>query len=317
MEVFYATLSPMLVIFMCLIIGFILNKSKLLPDTTSLVLSRLENYIFVPALVFSTFSQHFKINAFTQHKNLFIYSIIALGIALLISIPLSKAFVKNNEYKRNIYKYAMTFGNFGFMGNAIVPAILGGDQSLYEYLLFTIALNTAVYTWGLTILTPKEYRSKNPVKNLLNPIFVSLIAGIIVGITGLNEILPSFIVTTIDYFKACMGPLAMLLTGFVVADYPFGDLISNKKVYIASLLRLLIIPAIIITLCKLLGADDNTLVMVLFAFATPLGMNTIVFPAAFGGETKTGASMAMISHSLCIISIPVMYALMTWVLSLV
>ena len=47
----------------------------------------------------------------------------------------------------------------------------------------------------------------------------------------------------------------------------------------------------------------------LIAFATPLGMNTIVFPASYGGDTKTGASMAMISHVLSVATIPLMYYL--------
>ena len=45
----------------------------------------------------------------------------------------------------------------------------------------------------------------------------------------------------------------------------------------------------------------------LIAFATPLGLNTIIYPAAYGGDTKTGASMAMVSHTLSVITIPFMY----------
>ena len=51
--------------------------------------------------------------------------------------------------------------------------------------------------------------------------------------------------------------------------------------------------------------------MTLFAFGTPLGLNTVVFPAAYGGDTSTGASMAMISHTLCVITIPIMYAIVS------
>ena len=45
----------------------------------------------------------------------------------------------------------------------------------------------------------------------------------------------------------------------------------------------------------------------LIAFATPPVLNTIVYPSAYGGEKKTGASMAMISHTLSVITIPLMY----------
>ena len=59
-------------------------------------------------------------------------------------------------------------------------------------------------------------------------------------------------------------------------------------------------------------AIDNTAVILLFfAYATPLGLNTIVFPEAYGGDPKTGASMALISHTLCVITIPIMFALIS------
>lgn len=108
-----------------------------------------------------------------------------------------------------------------------------------------------------------------------------------------------------------MGPLAMILTGFVIGSYDIGGLLKNKRVYIAAALRLIVLPTLFIVILRLLGADKNTLYLTLFAYGTPLGLNTVVFPAAYGGDTSTGASMAMISHTLCIVTIPIMYAILT------
>ena len=108
-----------------------------------------------------------------------------------------------------------------------------------------------------------------------------------------------------------MGPIAMVLTGFIIGNYSFKHLLTDKKVYIASVLRLFILPAMFILLLNWLGADSVTLTMCLFAFATPLGLNTVVFPAAYGGDTTTGAAMAMISHTVCVLTIPVMYILLS------
>ena len=41
----------------------------------------------------------------------------------------------------------------------------------------------------------------------------------------------------------------------------------------------------------------------------PLGMNTIIFPAAYGGDLTTGASMAVISNIVGLISVPVILSL--------
>ena len=60
---------------------------------------------------------------------------------------------------------------------------------------------------------------------------------------------------------------------------------------------------------KVFGESKEVMILVLMAFAVPLGLNTIIFPAAYGGDTKPGASMAMISHTLAVITIPIMYLL--------
>ena len=40
-------------------------------------------------------------------------------------------------------------------------------------------------------------------------------------------------------------------------------------------------------------------------------LNTVVFPAAYGGDPTIGAAMATVSHTLCVASIPLMYSLLT------
>ncbi len=317
MEVLLATLYPMLAMFLCMLVGFILNKCDIVPKNSGEVLSKLENYIFVPALVFATFAEYCNVDSLMEYKSMILYSALSLLVAYAISIPLSKIFENKDDYKNKIYQYALTFGNFSFMGNAIVPAIMGGDEHLFKYLLFTLPLLTAVYTWGVFVLTPKSKRQGSMFKSLLNPIFIALILGVIVGVLDLKKYIPSYVQSTIGYFKSCMAPLAMFLTGFVVGGYDFKSLLKDKKIYIASFLRLFVIPALLLAVLKLFGAEDYTILLALIAYATPLGLNTVVFPEAFGGDSKTGASMAMISHILCVISIPVMYALANIVLSMV
>lgn len=309
-DTFFATLSPMLVMFLCMIIGFAANKMKLAPDNTATVLSKLENYFFVPALIINTFMKYCTIESVTTEYKLILYCGAALIIALIVSLSLSKVFAGNDAYKRNIYKYALAFGNFSFMGNAIVPAIMG-EEMLYNYMLYILPLNVAVYTWGVMILIPKDKNTGGAIKNLLNPIFVSILIGAFLGLSGLANSIPGFIKSTISNCSACMGPLAMILTGFVIGNYSISGLLKNKKVYIATFLRLLILPTIFILLLHFMGADKNALYLTLIAYGTPLGLNTVVFPAAYGGDTSTGASMAMISHTLCVITIPIMYAAVT------
>jgi predicted permease len=100
------------------------------------------------------------------------------------------------------------------------------------------------------------------------------------------------------------------------------EMLNKKGVYVASILRLTAIPAVLIaalfalkTLANLafgLAIDNTVLFLCFFAVATPLGLNTVVFPESFGGNPKTGASMALISHTIGVLSLPLLFALMTF-----
>ena len=61
MELFNTTLNQMAFLFLLILIGYGLRKSNFLPDNTAKVLSKLENAIFIPALVLRTFVENFTI----------------------------------------------------------------------------------------------------------------------------------------------------------------------------------------------------------------------------------------------------------------
>ncbi len=306
-EVFKSTLSPMLTMFVCIIIGYVLNKSKKTPENTATVLSKCENLFILPALVLNTFMKYCTVQSLKENYKLLLYASAVLAVAIVIAILLAGVFTKD-EYTKNIYKYALTFGNYGFMGNAIVPMILG-EEMLYKYLLFCLPLSAVVYSWGLVILAPKGEKKVPAWKHMINPSNVSMVIGILFGLLGAGNHMPNFLVSAINNISGCMGPLAMVLTGFVIAQYNFVDLIKNGKVYIITFLRLIVFPLIFVYALHLFGAKKEIIMLTFIAFGTPLGLNTVVFPALYGGDTKTGASMAMISHTLCVITIPILYGL--------
>lgn len=322
MEVFNLTLNQMLLMFVLIVAGFILRKKNIMSENSYVALSKLEVYLLSPALLLYT--QITKCNIVSLKENwvliLYGFSIVLLSMAL--SYPLSRLFVRNAShssalaYQRNIYKYAMTFGNFGFMGNFIILSVFGNDM-LFKYSLFSLGVSVMCYSWGLFILIPKEENASTWAKlkkGLLTPQLIAIVVGIIVGILGVGPYIPRFLLNALESSGDCMGPVAMVLAGLVVGNYGIKELITNKKIYIASVLRLIILPAIFILILKALGTAEEIVVLTLFCFATPLGLNTVVYPAAYGGDTKTGAAMAVISHILSVITIPLMYFLFVTIL---
>lgn len=308
LSIFVATLSPMLCLFTCIVIGYVLHKEKILPENSDTVISKLENYVICPALTIYTFLNQCTVQTLIEHSHMMVYSAFIVMIALIFAYLLAGYFEKDS-YKKKIYRYAIAFGNFGFMGNAIIPVVLG-EEMLYDYMLFTIPLSLVVNTWGISSLIPSnEEHHHISFKNILNPAMIALLIGMMLGLSGMHEYMPRFILTALSNLGSCMGPLAMVLTGFVIGKYDLKEMLLCKKIYVVTFLRLIVLPIIYVGILMIAQADIKTITLGLFAFMMPLGLNTVVFPAAYGGDTSTGGAMAIISHTLCVITIPIMYAL--------
>ena len=329
---FIATLKPMLTLFLCIVIGFILKKTNILPENAGKAMSKLIAVVFYPALCFSSTARYFNVSTLKLHATNIIVSAVGLCFSIAIAILLSRLFVKEKCYARGIYQYALAFANSGYMGDPLVEAIFGTEVLSY-YKLACLPISIAIYTWGVSILVPSGQDHKSIFKKLLNGPLISMVLGMIVGLitgaiagevpvgtTPYDMLLPDFLVSTVDSLKACMGPTAMLVAGITIAKYDLGNMFKKKKVYIATALRLIVLPTVILgTLFGLkelfnvitgMGIDNTPIILLFFALAAPLGLNTIIFPEAYNGDPEEGASMAMISHTLCVITIPLMFTLL-------
>ena len=213
----------------------------------------------------------------------------------------------------------MTFANFGYMADPIVLAMFG-DEALAYYKLFSLPASIMVYTWGISVLTPDGVGRGGFFKKIMNAPTIAMLLGIAAGLTGLGTHLPTFVSSSLNSLKDCMGPMAMILAGVTVANYNLKSMLKNKKVYVVSALRLIVIPAVLIgavfgvkeLINLIFSVNMNNMVVYLTFFfaAMPLGLNTVVFPEAYGGNPETGAGMALISHTLCVLTIPIMFTLM-------
>lgn len=305
MSVLSATINQMLILFAFMALGYFLNAKGILPLNTSLVISRLETNVLVPCLVFNTFYKYCTVKNMSEKWLYIVYGFAITLVSIVIGVFLAKLFAKDN-YLQKIYTYSFAVANFSFMGNSVVLGIFGEDV-LFDYMIFTLPLCLYVYSFGTASLIPKEKNKGFSVKVFLNPICISMFLGAIAGLTGIC--MPKFLVTTISQAGACMSPLAMILTGFVVANYSFKTLARKARIYIASIIRLIILPLVFVLVLKLFKTDLTIIMLTLCATAMPLGLNTVVFPAAHGGDTTPGASMALISHLMSIVTIPIMFTL--------
>ena len=312
-EIFLTTMNQILFLILLIGIGFVLTKTGVIKDEASGMLAKLESMIFVPAVVMQSAMQNFTVDKLKSAGLLF-----ALGFAItLVMIPfailLAKLFTKD-RYMQNIYKYAFTFSNYGYMGNAVVLALF--PKYFFEYIMFTLPMSILIFAWivpaWLLADTGATLTVKDKIKNIVNPMFIALIIGMIIGL--INMPIPVWLSSTVSASANCMSPIAMLLTGIAVASTNLRKTFTNIKIYVISSIRLLAIPFILIGILYLVKPMDSIIICIMSGFAMPLGMNPIIFPKAHGKDTSEAAGMTVVSHLISALTIPIVFAIVNSVL---
>lgn len=313
MQVLQATTGQMLILFSLILLGFILKKVNAIPDDSSVVLSKLENNLFVPALVLGTFLENFRVDKLSTAWQLFLISFLICFVMMLLAVLVSKCCTKD-QYIRKIYTYGLAFSNFGFMGNAVVNAVF--PEMFLDYLIFTMPLWTMIYLWGVPCLLIPSEEGKQTVKSRLkafaNPMFVALVVGMVLGLCDIP--MPTFVTKVIGITGDCMSPVAMLLTGITIAKMDMKKVLSVKSIYVVSLVRLLLFPLLFIGLFSFISLPDTIVICTICSLAMPLGLNTIVVPGGYGQDTSVAAGMTLVSHLLSAITIPCVFYLLMNVL---
>ena len=308
MSVFVTTLNQITFLFGFIVMGYILVKLKVLPENSAMVLSKLENTIFIPALVMGTFIENFTVERISATWKLLSISFIIACIAIPFAILVSKIVTKD-KYIQKIYTYGLSFSNFGFMGNAVVSSLF--PDLFFEYLIFTLPLWMLIYLWGVPKLLIADLGKKQTftesLKSFVNPMFIAMLIGMVIGLSNIR--LPEWIMSLINVSGDCMSPIAMILTGVVVSSISLKKTFTNTRIYIVSIIRLIVMPVIFIAVASFLKIPEATYICALCSLAMPLGLNTIVIPSALGKDTTDAAGMAVISHLLSCITIPLIFSI--------
>lgn len=289
-------------------VGYLLSKLKAIPANSSAVLSKLENNVFIPALMLNTFLQNFTLQQIRTTWQYLVGGMVTVLITIPIGLGFGRLCAKDN-YTRNVYAYGLIFSNFAFMGNAVVEAIF--PEVFSNYLIFVLPFWAMIYLWGAPALLIPAGEGKSGWKgrllNLVNPMFVSVLVGMALGL--LQPPLPAFFKTAIASLGSCMSPVAMLLTGMTIAQYDLKKIFRSLSDYGVSLIRLLAFPALAIAVLIFLPLPRDISLCVVCALAMPMGLNAIVVPEAYGKDTSVAAAMALISHLMALLTVPLVFLL--------
>lgn len=287
--------NQVLILFIFIVVGYFMSKKNIVNRSHSKILSALVVYVFLPCKVFKTFSVNFTLEYLSNNYMMLIVSCIILAFTWIGGHFGAKLF-SNEPYKRDVYKYILMVPNMGYMGYPLAE-MLYGSEFLLDVIVFGLPLSVYINTFGYCMLT----KTKISFKKLFQPVIISIVIGTAAGLSGLK--VPSVIGQVIDSSSGCMAPVCMLLTGIAISEFDVMKMLCDKKAYILSALRLIVVPCLIALVLKQF-CSQNTVLISIMIYAMPCGLNTVVFPKLVGESCEIGAGTVCISSVLACLTIP-------------
>ncbi|MBQ8393713.1 MAG: AEC family transporter [Clostridia bacterium] len=303
MSTFLTTLSQISYLFLLIGAGFAVMKLCRLPDVATTVLSKLVTTLFMPALILTNFMENFTVVRLSSAWPFALAGVIVVSLSIVFAKLISIISAKDS-YHRKIHTYCLAFSNFGFMGTAVVSTLM--PDLFMSYLILCTPMWIVNYSWAVpALLIPSEKTKGFGFKNLLNPLFIAMIIGMIIGMTQLT--VPPFLDVSIDALSKCMSPSTMLLTGMCVAKIDIKRVLKIKSIYILTAIRLMLIPSIFLLVLLIHKFEYGVSLCVLAVLSMPLGLNSVVIPESHGQDTREASGMAIVSHLASALTIPLMF----------
>ena len=298
--------------------GYLLVKGKLLDQKESGTLAKLLTNIGMPFLIFSgTLKLEFTGSLTASLVVCGLFGVLFTAGFFFLLGPVT-AWEKDQK-RRSILRFCMAFANNGFIGIPLARAVFGEDSLVMAFLIIlNIITNVLMFSLGTGLMTGGK--KGLPWKQiLLNPVLLAFLAGIAVNLSGITRNIPE-VQTYCTHFSGIVTPLSMVVLGMKLAAIPMGKLFASWRMYLVSLARLVIFPALGVAIAMALAyipalaIQKDMLIAFFVAFAMPTAGLASTFADRYEGDTENAAIFTLGTTVLSVATIPVLYMLLQFLL---
>jgi len=292
-------LQQMIVIFLVMVLGYAAKYWGLMDEQFNKKLSALVMNITMPAMIFASVATCESLPGTKEILTILVVACISYAF-LILAAWLIPPLLRSPRNQSGVFRFILTFGNVGYVGFPVVSAIFGSEAVLYAA-IFNIPFNILLFTVGIDFIAPE--RQKFSLKKIVTP---CLIISVISAAVALLKIpIPAIIGETADLAGRLSTPAALLIVGATLADMPIKSLAGTVRIYIVSVLKLLVLPVILWLCLKNFVSDPLLLGVAVVISGMPTATNGVLMCFEYGGEQDTMAQGFFFITLLSIVTIPI------------
>lgn len=289
------------ILYIMVLVGVICDKIGWFTEKTGRACTDLLFYIITPSVIINSFFTR----EFTKDSGIKLLISVGCGfllhfVAIAVNTPL---FSKGNKDENCVYKYGAIYGNVGYMTLPLTEAILGSEGVFYCSAV-VMAFNVVSFTHGVFMMdNGKGFDAK---KLILNPGVIAMLIGLPFFLFKVQ--LPELITKPVDFIAGTQTPVAMIVFGTFLAHSQLKNIFKHKKIFLVALSKLIVLPAIMIGIYKLIGLGGTLLTALAISSCAPSANNTVLFSAKYDKDACLASQLVATVSFISIITMPIIIA---------
>mgnify|MGYP001202140746 CR=1 FL=1 len=303
---FLFLLNLQLVFFMILAAGYVLRKRGCADDRTGAVLSELLIMLILPCNIVSSFFTGMSWETVRDCALIFVIFLFIQTGAWFLG---KQIYGKTDPRRQAVLRYSILVSNCGLIGLPFIQAVYGSQGLLYASIAL-LPVRISMWTAGLSLFTATD--SRTAWRRLL---FHPCVAAVYIGMAAacLPFALPSFLTRSVTLIGSCTAVFSMLTVGIILGRLDGRKILKKScsaDMIRFSLLRLILIPAAVIFILKLLEAPEMVINVSALMTAMPAGSTAAVLSQQYGGDREFASETVFVTTFLSILSIPLISLLL-------
>lgn len=281
------------------LLGMVLRRRGIMDDKSANVVNKLCFELFIPIKVFAQLYRA-DLSADVDVKTL-LFILCATLVVLIALVVLVPRFVQKGthcgEFIQGVFR-----GNSAILGLPLVISLYG--ESAGTALALPLPLVIIIYNIFSPMVLARYAEGEKPnaramlKKVATNPFLIAAVAGLLVSLTGITP--PQFLSSTLNSLGAVGSPLALIGLGAMTRMRDFQN--AGALAFKASVLRLVVIPALVLPAAALMGIQGVDMAAVVCFFCTPTAVGGYVLAKNMDGDGELAGQILLQTTLLSLIT---------------
>lgn len=299
---FQTVFTQVVILFILIFIGFILNKLKVLNEVGAKAITDIVLYIATPAVIIKSFIRNFSTQLLKNLGIGFIAGIIAHIIFIVISLLLLRS---RDISKQKVLQFGIIFSNCGYMSLPLLQAVLGDDGVFYGA-TYVAVFQIVIWSYGI-FLMGNGFKDITPKKVILSPGIIGFSLAFIIFVLQIP--MPSIIRQPINYMASLNTPLPMIVIGYHLANSNVLAGLKDIQLLFATVIKLAVLPLIAIFGFYIFGIRGTMPLAITTCISAPTAAICTMFSSKFGRDTSLSVTMVSLTTLLSVMSMPLIASL--------